>query len=170
VPERCREDLMKRFLATVYKVDISFQVVAGIGLAFMMVMTMADITMRALGRPIVGSIELISFSGAVIIGFAAPYSSWTRSHVIVDFLVERLSPRSRRLMELATKLVGLILFLFIGVNFILYGLTLMKTGEVSAGLRIPYYPITFGLALSCFLVSLTLFTDLTKASGGRNDE
>jgi TRAP-type C4-dicarboxylate transport system permease small subunit len=156
---------MKRFLTTVHKVDISFQVIAGIGLAFMMAMTIADITMRALGRPIVGSIELISFSGAVIIGFAAPYSSWMRSHVIVDFLVERLSPRAKRSMELVTKLAGLVLFLFMGVNFILYSLTLMKTGEVSAGLRIPYYPITFGLALSCFLESLTLFADLMKVSG-----
>jgi TRAP-type C4-dicarboxylate transport system permease small subunit len=156
---------MKLFLTAVYKVDISFQVVAGIGLAFMMAMTIADITMRALGRPIVGSIELISFSGAVIIGFAAPYSSWMQSHVIVDFLVERLSPRARRSMELITKFVGLVLFLFMGVNFILYSLTLMKTGEVSAGLRIPYYPITFGLALSCFLESLTLFADLMKVSG-----
>ncbi|MGD0663673.1 MAG: TRAP transporter small permease [Syntrophorhabdales bacterium] len=161
---------MKRFLTAVYKVDISFQMVAGIGLVFMMAMTMADITMRALGRPIVGSIELISFSGAIIIGFAVPYSSWMRSHVIVDFLVERLSPRARRSMELVTKLAGVVLFLFMGVNFVLYSLTLMKTGEVSAGLRIPYYPITFGLALSCFLESLTLFADLMKVSGGRNDE
>ena len=161
---------MKRFLTAVHNVDISFQVVAGIGLAFMMAMTMADITMRALGRPIVGSIELISFSGAIIIGFAVPYSSWMRSHVIVDFLVERLSPRARRSMELVTKLAGVVLFLFMGVNFVLYSLTLMKTGEVSAGLRIPYYPITFGLALSCFLESLTLFADLMKVSGGRNDE
>ena len=161
---------MNLFLNAVHKVDISFQVVAGIGLAFMMAMTMVDITMRALGKPIVGSIELISFSGAVIIGFAVPYSSWMRSHVIVDFLVERLSPRAKRSMELVTKFAGVVLFLFMSVNFILYSLTLMKTGEVSAGLRIPYYPITFGLALSCFLESLTLFADLVKAQGGRNNE
>jgi hypothetical protein len=60
---------MKRFLRAVHKVDISFQAVAGTGFVFMMAMTMADITMRALGRPIVGSIEPISFSGAITIGF-----------------------------------------------------------------------------------------------------
>ncbi len=156
---------MKRFLMIVYKLDVTFQAVAGVGLAFMMAVTVADITMRTLGKPIVGAIELISFSGAVVIGFAVPYSSWMRVHVIVDFLIERLSPRGKRIMEFVTKLVGLILFLFIGVNFILYGLTLMKTGEVSAGLRIPYYPITFGLALSCFLESLTLFAGLLRAAG-----
>ena len=61
---------MKRFLTAVHKVDISFQAVAGTGLVFMMAMMMADITMRALGRPIVGSIEPISFSGTITIGFA----------------------------------------------------------------------------------------------------
>jgi TRAP-type C4-dicarboxylate transport system permease small subunit len=161
---------MKRFVRYVYKLDVAFEVVAGVGLAFMMGVTIADITMRLLGKPIVGSVELISFSGAVIIGFAVPYSSWMRAHVIVDFLIERLSPRGKRIMDLATKSGGLILFLFIGVNFILYGLTLMKTGEVSAGLRIPYYPITFGLALSCFLESLTLFAGLLKAGGKCQDE
>jgi TRAP-type C4-dicarboxylate transport system permease small subunit len=158
-------DPVKRFLAGVYKLNISFQVVAGIGLIFMMVVTLVDIIMRALGRPIIGAVELISFSGAVIIGFAIPYSSWMRAHIVVDFLVERLSPAGKRIMEFATKLTGLVLFLFMGINFILYGLTLMKTGELSAGFRIPYYPITFGLALSCFLESLTLFADLLKLGG-----
>ena len=161
---------MKRFLMAVYKLDVTFQVVAGVGLAFMMAVTVADITMRTLGRPIVGAIELISFSGAVIIGFAVPYSSWMKAHVIVDFFTQRLSPGGKRAMECATKLSGLILFLFIGVNFILYGLTLMQTGEVSAGLRIPYYPITFGLALSCFLESLTLLADLVKVAKGVQHE
>jgi TRAP-type C4-dicarboxylate transport system permease small subunit len=158
-------DPVKRFLAGVYKLNISFQVVAGIGLIFMMAVTLVDITMRILGRPIIGAVELISLSGAVIIGFAIPYSSWMRAHVVVDFLVEKFSPAGKRTMEFATKLTGLILFLFMGINFILYGITLMKTGELSAGFRIPYYPITFGLALSCFLESLTLFADLLKLGG-----
>jgi TRAP-type C4-dicarboxylate transport system permease small subunit len=156
---------MKRFLSVVYNLDITFHAVAGVGLAFMMSVTAADIVMRTLGRPIVGAIELISFSGAVVIGFAVPYSSWMRAHVVVDFVTQRLSPVANRILESITRLVGVILFLFIGVNFIWYGLTLIKTGEISAGLRIPYYPITFGLALSCFLESLTLFADLLR--GGR---
>ena len=153
---------MKRFFTGVYKLNISFQVVAGVGLVFMMGVTLLDIIMRALSKPIIGAVELISFSGAVIIGFAIPYSSWTRAHIMVDFLVERLSPASKRIMQVVTKLAGLVLFLFIGVNFILYGLNLMKTGELSPGFRIPYYPITFGLALACFLESLTLFTQLWR--------
>ncbi len=64
--------------------------------------------------------------------------------------------------------IGIVLFLFIGYNFILYGLGLKRSGEVSAGLKIPYYPITFGLAVSCFLESLTLFTELLKLFQGED--
>lgn len=157
---------MKRFMTLVYKLDLSFQVVAGGVLAFMMLVTLADILMRAFGKPIVGGIELICFSGAVVVGFALPYSSYKKAHIYVDFLLEKLSPGSRATLQAITKSVGILLFLFIGYNFIIYGLDLIKTGEVSAGLRLPYYPITFGLAVSCFLESLTLFCDVMKLAAG----
>lgn len=153
---------MKRFLACVYMLNISFLVIAGAGMVFMMSVTLLDITMRAFGRPIIGAVEIVSFSGAVIIGFALPYSSWMRAHIIVDLLIVWMSPAGRRAMAFATKLVGFTLFLFMGVEFILYGLTLAKTGEVSPSFRIPYYPITFGLALACFLQALTLLAQFWR--------
>ena len=153
---------MKRFLAGIYSLNVLFQIIAGAGLAFMMGVTLLDITMRAFGRPIIGAVELVSFSGAVVIGFALPYSSWMKSHVIVDLLIMWMSPAGRRVMAVATKLVGFALFMFMGVEFILYGLTLVKTGEVSPGFRIPYYPITFGLSLACFIHALTLLAQLWR--------
>lgn len=161
---------MKRFLKVVYTLDLSLQVVAGLGLAFMMVVTVIDVVMRALGRPIIGAIELICFSGAIVVGFAIPYSSWMKAHVYVDMLEEKLSKKAQIGLKLVTRLIGILLFLFLGYNFILYGLSLKDSGEVSAGLKIPYYPITFGLAVSCFMESLTLFTDLLKLFQGEVHE
>ena len=157
---------MKRLITLVYRLDLSAQVVAGLGLAFMMVVTLVDIAMRILGKPILGAIELICFSGAIVVGFSIPYASWMKSHVYVDLLENRLSQRARTGLQFFNKVVGVLLFLFLGYNFILYGLTLRQTGEVSPGLKIPYYPITFGLAVSCFLESLTLFCDLLKTIQG----
>jgi hypothetical protein len=62
--------------------------------------------------------------------------------------------------------MGIALFAFIGYNFITYGLDLIRTGEVSASFRLPYYPIAFGLALSCFLQSITLCCDLVRTIEG----
>ena len=73
---------MKRFIAIIYiHWIISFHVIAGITLAFMMLVTFTDVVMRIFGRPIVGTMEIISFCGAVVIGFAIPYWSWMEVHV-----------------------------------------------------------------------------------------
>jgi TRAP-type C4-dicarboxylate transport system permease small subunit len=149
------EGRMKRFLDAVLKIDMTFHAIAGSALVLMMAVTMLDIIMRNVGRPIVGTVEIISFCGAVVIGFAIPYTSWKKAHVYVDFFTMKLSPKNRRVM-------GIVLFAFIGYNFILYGLDLIKTSEVSPSFRLPYYPIPFGLSLSCFLQCLTLVADLLK--------
>lgn len=131
----------------------------------MMLVTLSDVILRNLGHPIVGSLEIISFCGSVVIGFAIPYASWVKVHVYVDFLVEKLSPRNRKIMDAITRCMGIILFLFVAVNFILYGLDLRRTQEVSPSFKLPYYPIPFGLSFSCFLQAATLAADLIKTVG-----
>jgi TRAP-type C4-dicarboxylate transport system permease small subunit len=160
---------MRYFMAFVHRIDLSFHIIAGLTLAFMMVVTFTDVVIRIFGRPIVGTMEIISFCGAVVIGFAIPYASWMKVHVFVDLLTAKVSPRSQVILKAFTKSIGLLFFVFVSYNFIRYGLTLMKTGEVSPSFKIPYYPITFGLAVSCFLESLTLLCDLLRlAKGGNN--
>jgi TRAP-type C4-dicarboxylate transport system permease small subunit len=163
---------MKSFLAAIYRTDLTFHIVAGITLAFMMVVTLLDVIMRNLGHPIVGSVEIISFCGAVIIGFAIPYASWMKTHVYVDILIDKLNPRNRNIVYALTRLLGIVLFAFIGFNFILFGIDLMRTGEVSSSFKLPYYPIAWGLALSCFLQTLTLIADFLRtvsSAGGENE-
>ena len=50
---------MKRFTAGVVSLDKSLYVIAGGGLAFMIVLTFFDVILRNLGHPITGSMELI---------------------------------------------------------------------------------------------------------------
>ncbi len=123
--------------------------------------------MRIFGRPIVGTMEIISFCGAVVIGFAIPYLSWMEVHVYVDLLTQKLTPRSRAILKTFTKSVGSLFFLF-AFNFVRYGMTLMRTGEVSPSFKI-LTMITFGLAVGCFL-ELTLFCDLVKPAKGGSHE
>lgn len=157
---------MQKFMKLVLTADYALFVVGGLGLGLMMVATLADVVMRYIGRPIFGTMELVCFTSAVVIGFAIPYTSWTKGHIIVDFLLEKLSPGTVRILNIITRCMGIALFLLAGYNFISYGLDLIRTGEVSPGFRIPYYPITFGLAVSCFLQALTLLCDLMTNFGG----
>jgi len=153
---------MTYFLKLIYRLDVSLQVVAGLGLAFMMGVTVVDVVLRAVGKPIVGSVELICFSGAVVVGFAIPYASWTKAHVYVDMVQNKLQPPAQKALYIITRCIGVVLFLFVAYNFILYGISLRETGEVTPGLKIPYYPLTYGLAFSCFMESVTLLCDLIR--------
>jgi TRAP-type C4-dicarboxylate transport system permease small subunit len=54
--------------------------VGALGSAFMMLVTLTDVVMRYMGKPIFGSMELVCFTSAVVIGFAIPYTSWTNGH------------------------------------------------------------------------------------------
>lgn len=140
--------------------------VAGVTLVFMMLLTVVDVIMRIFGRPITGTYEMVGFSGAVVIGFALPFTSWIRGHVYMEFLIQRLSKQVRDRMNLFTRLIGIILFALIAYNLMIVGIDLQKSGEVSPTLRFPFYPVVYGVGICFFIECLVLFCDILKISGG----
>jgi TRAP-type C4-dicarboxylate transport system permease small subunit len=181
------------FLTAIEKVSRFLNVIAGISLTILMLLTVADVSLRAilsLGRwllargmlltlgnliidhvrPIVGTYELVALSGAVVIGFSIPLTSWLRGHIYVDFFIFRFPPQIRNAFNIVTRCLGIFLFLMIGWNLIKYGMDLQRTGEVSSTLQIPAYPIVFGVGVCCFAQCLVLIGDFVKIRGGRYDE
>jgi TRAP-type C4-dicarboxylate transport system permease small subunit len=143
--------------------------IAGLTLAFMLVFTLTDVIMRAFGKPIVGDFEVISFLGAVVVGFAIPYTSLQKGHVYVDFLLEKMPKKARNVMQIVTRILGIALFLWMGWNFIIMSVDLIKSKEVTPVFRWPYYPISFGLAFVCLVQCSTLFSQIMKIAGERNE-
>jgi TRAP-type C4-dicarboxylate transport system permease small subunit len=161
---------MNKFMALILKADFGLFTISGVALVIMMAVTLVDVLMRSLGQPIVGSVELISFFGALAIGFAIPYTSWTKGHILVDFVLEKLSSRSRMIIMSTTRMIGVALFLLAGYNFVLFGLDMIKSNQVSGAFKLPLYPIAFGLAVSCFLQTATLCCDFCKVIQGDHHE
>ncbi len=158
---------MKGFLDQVFKFARFLYILAGITLTFMMLLTVSDVILRFMRRPIVGTYELVAFSGAVVIGFALPYTSWLRGHIFVDFLISRFSKIIRNIFNIFTRLLAICLFLLIGWNLFLYGRDLYRSGEVSLTLQMPFYPVAYGVGVCCFIQSLVLFCDILKVIGGK---
>lgn len=158
---------MKRFLSEVHRVSRISHVIAGIALTFLMFLTIGDIILRFFRRPIVGTYELVAFSGAVVIGFSLPLTSWVRGHIYVDFLVQKFSKKVQSIFNILTRIVSIFLFVLIGWNLVQYALDLKKSGEVSSTLQLPFYPVAFGLAAASFLLCLVMFCDIVKILGGQ---
>jgi TRAP-type C4-dicarboxylate transport system permease small subunit len=158
--------MAKPFLEQVRLFSRLLHGIAGISLIFLMLLTIADVTLRAFHRPIPGVYEMVGFSSALAIGLAMPFTSWTRGHVHVDSMLERLPPRGRQAVQIATRLAAAGLFLTLGYNLVRFGLDLRASGEVSPTLEIRFYPVVFGLAAAALLQAVVLLCDIAKVREG----
>jgi len=157
---------MKGFLNKIRGLSRFLNVIAGISLTFLMLLTVMDVILRALKKPIVGTYELVAFSGAVVIGFAVPLTSWVRGHIFVDVFVLKFPKTIKNIFNITTRCLVIILFFLIGWNLIKYGMDLQKSGEVSLTLQMPFYPVAYGVGVCCFVQCLVMICDILKIFGG----
>jgi len=136
--------------------------VAGVTLTLVMGLTVADVFLRILGKPLVGVFELVAFFGAVVIGFSIPFTSWVRGHIYVDFLIMKFSEGTRKGIHVFTRLLGMGLFALIGWNLLKMAGDLQRSGEVSPTLHVPFYPVVYGIGVVCLIQALVLTADIVK--------
>jgi TRAP-type C4-dicarboxylate transport system permease small subunit len=154
--------MMNSWISFVRKLCIASSCLAGVVLAFMLTLTVTDVILRAFRRPILGTYEIISYCGAVVIGFSLPYTSFLKGHVAVDILLAKLSQKASRRMQVVTRLVSILLFFWLGWNFVAIGTSLMTTNEVSGIYRLPFYPIAYGLGAVCLIQCFALVVGIMQ--------
>ena len=160
---------MEIVLGIVEKLSKLMQVVSGAALTCLMFLTTADVIGRTFGHPIIGTYELVGLGGAIVIGFAMPMTSWTHGHISVEALYEKWPKNVQRTASVATRLIGIVLFMFIGWNLYKLGSDLRVAREVTLTRQIPFYPVAYGLAFCCFGQILVLVVDSIKVMGGRHE-
>lgn len=140
-------------------------IIAGITITFMMFLTVVDVIMRYFRRPIIGTYELVAFSGAIVIGFAVPLTTFLKGHMLVDFFILRFPKGLRNTINIITRFLGIGLFSLLGWNLIKLGMDLYRTGEVSLTLQLPFYPVAFGVGICCFVQCLVLIVHILQVIG-----
>ncbi len=134
--------------------------VAGVALATIMILTVLDVILRSFKSPILGTYELVGLLGAIVVGFAIPETSKLGGHVTMDLIPSALTGMSRRLMRILTRLLGISIFLIIGLNLWSMGSDFQVSGEVTPTLQLPLYPVAWGISVCCFIQCLILFVDI----------
>jgi TRAP-type C4-dicarboxylate transport system permease small subunit len=142
-------------------------IIAGIAVTFMMFLTVADVLLRAVRHPIIGTYEIVALSLALVIGFGIPQVSLDRGHVYMDLLLEKLSKRGKKVTNTSTRVLCLILFAFLGYNLFNVGARFHASGEVSATIKIPFYPVAYGVAVCCLLQCCVLIFDIVRVWRGQ---
>ena len=153
---------MKGLHGAILKVSKVMDVVGGVVLTLMMLITVTDVILRFVGKPITGTYELVFLGGAVVIGCAIPQTSWQGGHVYVDFALEYFPKMLKKITVVFTRLLGMVFFIFLGWNLFVYGTSLYNKGEVSLTLHVPYYPVAYILGICAFVECLVLLSGLIK--------
>jgi TRAP-type C4-dicarboxylate transport system permease small subunit len=157
---------MQSFINKVQGLSKLLNVIAGLAITFIMFLTVTDVILRSFRRPIVGTYELVAFSGAIVIGFAVPLTTFLKGHVLVDFFVLKFPKAVRLPVHIVTRLMGIVLFSLLGWNLIKLGMDLYRTGEVSLTLQLPFYPVAYGIGVCCFVQCLVLIAHIFQVIGG----
>jgi TRAP-type C4-dicarboxylate transport system permease small subunit len=142
-------------------------IIAGISVTVMMLMTVADVLLRAGGHPIIGTYEVVALLMAVVIGFGIPQVSLDRGHVYMEFLLQKFSERAKNVVNTLTRVLCLILFGFIGVNLFSVGAAFRASGEVSPTIQLPFYPVAYSVAVCCLLECCVFIFDIVKIWRGQ---
>jgi TRAP-type C4-dicarboxylate transport system permease small subunit len=160
---------METILRCVEKLSKWMQVISGVALTCLMFLTTADVIGRIFGHPIIGTYELVGLGGAIVIGFAMPITSWVHGHISVEALCERWPKPVQIVAHIITRLVGIVLFVFIGWNLYKLGSDLRIANEVTLTRHIAFYPVAYGLAFCCLGQVLVLVVETLKSVGGHNE-
>ncbi|WP_423798632.1 TRAP transporter small permease [Neobacillus sp. SAB-20_R2A] len=121
----------------------------------MMALISLAVIMRAMGKPVLGDVELVEFAMIVIIMFGLAFTQKEKAHVSIGLLVDKLSTRMQNILNIFA------LLLTIGFSWLLSwvffnGATKEMTGTVinSTLLSLPHYPFKFIIAIGLFLWGL----------------
>ncbi len=154
---------MEKLLRTVFRVSKVLNGIAAAALTLMIAVTVVDVFLRAIGHAVMGAYEIVGLiCGPLVIGFAIPLSSWNRNHVSMDILLPKLRKGNRHLLIVMTRIICILLFAFIGYNLFSVGSEFRSSGEVSQTLHIPFYWVTYGVGLCCFIECVVFICDVIK--------
>jgi TRAP-type C4-dicarboxylate transport system permease small subunit len=146
---------------------VTLNTIGCVALTFMMVLTVADVILRAGGQPLIGTYEVVALLLALVIGFCFPAVSLDRGNVYMEIVLMRLSGRNRAILNTFTRMLAILLFALIAINLFSVGAEYRTSREVTATLRIPFYPVAYAVAVCCLVQCLVFVLHIIKIWRGR---
>ena len=128
----------------------------------MVLLTCADVVGRLFKYPIFGTIELVSFMGAIAIACSLPFTHQEKGHIGIELFTQKLPRKVRYILELCTEMLSLVLFILVSWRMVLYSIKAKDSGELSMNLQLPEYAIIFTLACGFIILVIIILNSIFK--------
>lgn len=161
---------MVKFRLAIIRLGKFMDIIAGVSITFVMLLTFCDVVLRYFGAPITGTYELVSLGGAMAIGLSSPFTFLKKAHITVDTIVEKSPHMMRKILNISTRAAAIVIVAMIGWNSIIMGFDMLRTRQVTPTLYMPFYPVSWALGVSFFVVCLVLLHQMIEIiCGGENE-
>jgi len=147
-----------------------FTAVGGVSLVVMTAIACVNMFLRLFGTPLSPAYELVSYLGATTVALPLGYAQLKKSHISVDILAAYFPNNVRRITSLISLGLSVILFGLASWKVAQHATNLLRTGELSETTRMPFYPFTYAVAVSCALLTFCLLVDLLAVLTPRQEE
>jgi TRAP-type C4-dicarboxylate transport system permease small subunit len=128
--------------------------VSALGIVTMMLVTCAEVILRLFRVSLTGVYDIVCISGAITMAAALPYTTACKGHVAIEFFFQRLPGAARVGVDAASRIVVSLLFGFLALESVRYGMRLREVGQVTSTLEIPEFWLPYVLAGSCAVTCL----------------
>ncbi len=126
-------------------------------LAAMMFLTFANVVARYFfNSPILGASEIIPLMMAIVIPFSIVFCAQNREHISVDFILERFSDSTRKVINCLISLLMLVLFIPLTWQTFIYVIDEYESNLTTETLYISVYPFIFLVAIAFSALTLIL--------------
>lgn len=134
-------------------------------LALMMFLTAMDVACRYLfNNPISGAMELVEFMMAILIPFSIAYCAFCKSHVAVEFILEKMPTKVQNIVAFPMNLLTILFLLIISWQGVLYTVETYESKLTSSVLLIVAYPfvipVSIGMAVFAVILLYEMGSDL----------
>ena len=141
---------------------VKMKIVGAACLVGMTFLTCADVVGRFFGYPIFGSVEIVGFMATLAVVMALPYTHQVNGHIGVEIVVRLLSKRIQILIEIATGLISLLLFVIVTWRMVVYARTMQESGEVSMNLELPEHLVVYVTAFCLLVFTLNIMQSVIQ--------
>jgi TRAP-type C4-dicarboxylate transport system permease small subunit len=121
-----------------------------------------------LNMPLMGGLELLELSMAVLGGYTMVYTATCRMHISVDLMYMRFPKFVRKVLHCIGSLMGTTIWGIMAFKAFMMGKQSLVTGFSSSILSIPIGPFEITLALSLGLLSLVSLIQACEVFAGKS--
>jgi TRAP-type C4-dicarboxylate transport system permease small subunit len=148
------------FERIIYRFSRILNVFSGIALVLMMALVFANVALRAVWNPILGTYEFTGFLAALTIALALAHCAAKKGHVAITLFADMMPKRIQAILDTIVAILGIGLYSILAWQCSKYAIVLYHSGEVSITTLTPFYPFLFVVAFGFAMLALVLLNDL----------